>query len=376
MLGGNMAEPPLGSDAPDDVSTNAERSRDLSGLGAANSLSKAADGLRDPDSLGAADSLSEAADGIRELTGESAAERVLNAVEMRKLTGQSAAERLFNAAEMQKLTGQSAAERLFNAAEMQKLTGQSAAERLFNAAEMRKLTGQSAAESVLNAARLRELTGQSMADSALKAAASVREMAGLGIGDDLKNSFERTARLSASLGDALAHLRPLPVQDFHFAPPELPYIEPPRNPIFETNKELAELTRTTRDLVGLAQNQAELSQSLAETSRLALAETVRSGEQAKRATQLAAAGIIITVVIAAGTIFYNYIHNQAAEAHLQHEIQVLNEISRQQRAADGHGQEEVSALGEILGALQNPKNAAPAAPPHPSRAPAAPQKER
>src|ERR1039458_92792 len=243
MLGGNMADPPLGSDAPDDVSTNAERSRDLSGLGAANSLSKAADGLRDPDSLGAADSLSEAADGIRELTGESAAERVLNAVEM------------------QKLTGQSAAERLFNAAEMQKLTGQSAAERLFNAAEMRKLTGQSAAESVLNAARLRELTGQSMADSALKAAASVREMAGLGIGDDLKNSFERTARLSASLGDALAHLRPLPVQDFHFAPPELPYIEPPRNPIFETNKELAELTRTTRDLVGLAQNQAELSRS-------------------------------------------------------------------------------------------------------------------
>lgn len=356
-----MAEPPLGSDSPDEASTNAERPRDLSGLGAANSLSEAADGLRDPDSLGAADSLSKAADGMRDLTVLSAADSALKAV-----------------ARARELHGLGAASALKAAVRARELDGLGAASTLMAAVRAREMDGLGAASALMAAARAREMDGRgAAADSALKAAARMREMAGLGIGDDLKKSFERTAKLSASLGDALAHLRPLPVQDFHFAPPELPYLEPPRNPIFDTNKELAELTQTTKDLVGLAQNQAELSQSLAETSRLALAETVRSGEQAKTATRLAAAGIVITVIIAAGTIYYNYRHGEAAEAHLQQEIQVLHEISREQRGADSHSQDEVRALGEILRALQDPKNAAPATPRStPATAPARPKAER
>ncbi len=190
-----------------------------------------------------------------------------------------------------------------------------------------------------------------------------KELSSLGISDGLKTAFGHTSQLTSSLGEALAHLRATPA-------PELPYLEPPRNPILDTNEQLAELSRTTKDLVGIAQKQAELAQSLTETSQLALVEAIRSGKQAKIATRLAAAGIIATVIIAIATMYYNYRRSQAAEAHFRYQIQVLSENWRAQRAAaDSHSQDELRALGEIFRAMQNSKNVTPSSPRKPKLPP-------
>jgi cytochrome c553 len=91
-----------------------------------------------------------------------------------------------------------------------------------------------------------------------------------------------------------------------------------------------------------------------------LKETIRSGKQAKIATGIAAAGIIMTFIISAATMYYNYQQRQAEAEHSQREIQVLRESSRESRAAaDSHSQDEMRALSDILRALQNPNTTAP-----------------
>ena len=258
--------------------------------------------------------------------------------------------------------------------------GGSAVERLAKQMEEARIAGSSLAKQ-MEEARITGLGGTSsiakqMEEARIAALAGIpssiaKQMAGLGISDNLRASFGRTAALTTNLGDALANVHAPPLPALHFTAPEVPDLEPLRNPILDTNRQLAELSETTRDLVGIAHKQAELSQSLAETSRLVLLETIRSGRQAKFATWLAAAGIIATLIIATATMYFNYHQSQAAEAHFQHEIQVLQEISQEQRAADRRGQDEVRTLGEILRSLQNPKKAAPnTAPPNPKAPPA------
>ena len=78
-----------------------------------------------------------------------------------------------------------------------------------------------------------------------------KELAGLGIDDDLRTAFGRTADLTSSLGDSLAYLRASSLPGLEFAAAKMPDLTVPRNPIFDTNEELAELSRTTRDLVGM-----------------------------------------------------------------------------------------------------------------------------
>jgi len=225
------------------------------------------------------------------------------------------------------------------------------------AGEAQEATGRAARSLREELLTANERVARSASEELLKAnERSVRALAGLGISDTLKMAFGRTAKLTSSVDNALAHLR-VPSVPASFSAPEL-VLSPPElsslvlpNPALETNKQLAELSQTTGDLVGIAQTQAEIFQSVAETLQLVLQEAIRSGKQARSATRLAAAGIATTLLIALGTLLYN---------HSQHEIQVLQEISREQRAAaDRQSQDQLRALSEILQELQKPKTITP-----------------
>jgi hypothetical protein len=181
-----------------------------------------------------------------------------------------------------------------------------------------------------------------------------RELAGLDVSDELRRSFGRTTALTSGLGDALSAVHALSA---------VPELRPLPNPVYETNNQLVELSRTTRDLVDIAQRQAELSRSLTETSGLSLAETVKSGQQARNATRLAAAGILVSILIASATFYYNSHQSRAADARTQEEIRVLREISREQsQTTDARIQDETSVLRQILRELQDSKGRTPLVP--------------
>jgi hypothetical protein len=118
-----------------------------------------------------------------------------------------------------------------------------------------------------------------------------------------------------------------------------PRLEPPPNPIWETNSRLAELIGSVTQLVGVARQQAELSQAIRDASDLALNYAIQSGEEAKAATQLARKGvwltfgaIMVALITAILSVAVNFHLGTATDGRLQEEIRLLREISGQLKA--------------------------------------------
>jgi hypothetical protein len=165
-----------------------------------------------------------------------------------------------------------------------------------------------------------------------------------GIDNELLRSLERTSILGREMDQKLSKMK-LPA----VPSPEIPHIESewalsrhhefitpeiPLNPIFETNKQLSELTATVRQLFDVSQQQAVFSQAIRETSDLALRHAISSGEDAKAATQLARksirltlAAIVVAIVTAFLTIYDNHHLSSTTDARLKEEISVLQEMS-------------------------------------------------
>lgn len=165
-----------------------------------------------------------------------------------------------------------------------------------------------------------------------------------GIDDKLLRSLERTSELARAMDRTLSNIKVPRVPT-----PEIPPIESewalspnhefitreiPANPIFETNRELSELTATVRQLFDVFQQQAELSQAIRESSDLALRHAISSGEDAKAATRLARksirltlAAIVVAIVTAIVTIYDNHHLSSTTDDRLKEEIRVLHEMS-------------------------------------------------
>ena len=129
----------------------------------------------------------------------------------------------------------------------------------------------------------------------------------------LRNSFEQISLRTLDVDDALSHIAPTP--DWRTSEPIFAQLPP--NPIYETNRELAELTGTVTQLVEVARQQAELTQAINKTSTLALESAIQSSAEAKSATDLARKSlkltrwaIIINIVIAILGIVFTALENR------------------------------------------------------------------
>ena len=164
-------------------------------------------------------------------------------------------------------------------------------------------------------------------------------LAALGSRDELARSFEHTSLLARGVDDVLSNIR-VPTRTYDMPTLETPNLELPPNPIWETNRQLAELTGTVSQLVDVARRQAELSQAIRNASDLALKNSIQSGDEAKAATQLTRQNVRLTfraIIVAiligilnVGFAVYVY-HRESANAEVrrQEEIRVLREISNQ-----------------------------------------------
>lgn len=232
-----------------------------------------------------------------------------------------------------------------------------------------------------------------------------------GMSPDLKKAFEHTALLSAGVGDAVTRLLKsqnadlakvskglagfdggeaaaknlsetlsfrvpgAPPRDGDSAAelvrrlsdpiyPNLDDLKPLPNPIFKTNEELAELRRTIKELVEVAKRQAELSQALTETSRLALQEAIASGDYADKALRqtrngvlIAAASLVLSVVFGFVGMRLSVSSGKSTDAQLERLIDVTEKMNRATAttfAADASLREqELGALREIARQLQD-----------------------
>ncbi len=174
----------------------------------------------------------------------------------------------------------------------------------------------------------------------INSAGRMTRLAGLGVSDELKRSLEQESRLASNVDRAIENMRILAPRQDGFGPihdrMEIP--EMPVNPIWETNRQLTELTGSVMQLVEVARQQAELSQAIRNTSDHALENSIQSGNEAKAATQLARKSvgltrwaIIVSSVIAIlsnALMFYvNQGGNSTGEALRQEEIRILRDIS-------------------------------------------------
>jgi hypothetical protein len=183
-----------------------------------------------------------------------------------------------------------------------------------------------------NAAGTRLLNGIGSAELATEG------WAALNIDDELKRSFEQTSLLSEGISTAL-HRICIPAAAVGFPPSTagayqpLTPMEPTPNPIWETNRQLAELTETVTQLVSVERLQAELTQAICNTANIALKNSVESGEEAKTATRVARRTIVVTIMIAILSIIYTTYNNHresvATETRHQEEMRVLRDISNQ-----------------------------------------------
>ena len=194
-----------------------------------------------------------------------------------------------------------------------------------------------AMDSMTSAAKMAELTGS---DSTMKramdsmtSAAKMAELTGfarLGIDNELKRAMEHTSFLARDVDVALSNIR-IPASAYQMPSLEVRNLDVPPNPVWETNRQLAELTDTVTQLVDVARQQAELSQAIRNASDLALKNAIQSGDEAKSATQLARKSVRLTfgAIIVAIIIGILNVGVTVYENRRQEEIRVLREISSQ-----------------------------------------------
>ena len=171
-----------------------------------------------------------------------------------------------------------------------------------------------AMDSMTSAAKMAELTG----------------FARLGIDNELKRAMEHTSFLARDVDVALSNIR-IPASAYQMPSLEVRNLDVPPNPVWETNRQLAELTDTVTQLVDVARQQAELSQAIRNASDLALKNAIQSGDEAKSATQLARKSVRLTfgAIIVAIIIGILNVGVTVYENRRQEEIRVLREISSQ-----------------------------------------------
>ena len=138
----------------------------------------------------------------------------------------------------------------------------------------------------------------------------------LGIGDALKASLEQISLLSGGVDEALSRITPADAYLGHSGLahhlPEPVFPDPGPNPIWETNRQLGELTETVTQLVEVARQQAELTQAIRKASDLALENSIQSGQEARSATDLVRKGLRLTfwtLIIAILSFFFSVYEN-------------------------------------------------------------------
>jgi len=177
-----------------------------------------------------------------------------------------------------------------------------------------------------------------MFDGIGSAAFATEKLAALNVGDELKRSFAQTSLLTKDISAALHNMciptaaigsPPSAFADYDTLTP----MEPTPNPIWETNRQLAELTETVTQLVSVERQQAELTQAICNTANLALKNSIESGVEAKTATRVARRTIVVTIVIAILSVicatYNNHRESISTETRHQEEMRVLRDISNQ-----------------------------------------------
>jgi hypothetical protein len=171
------------------------------------------------------------------------------------------------------------------------------------------------------------------------ATARMAGLAGLGADNAMTRAMEHTSLLARDVDAALSNIR-IPARAYDMPSLEVPNLDLPPNPVWETNRQLAELTDTVTQLVDVARQQAELSQAIRNASDLALKNAIQSGDEAKAATQLArksvrltfgaiVVAVIIGILTVGVTVYENRRESANVENRRQEEIRVLREISGQ-----------------------------------------------
>lgn len=186
--------------------------------------------------------------------------------------------------------------------------------------------------------------GRSMESISANLKKTMASVSGLGISDELRRSAEHTSRLARDVDHALSDMRtPRLTSEVPRPSFEMPELAP--NPVWETNRQLAELTGSVAQLVNVARHQAELSQAIRKTSELALSQAVQSREDAKAAALLARKSVRLTfwaivfalltaILSVAFTVNDNRNLNTASDGRVKEEIRILQEISRKLSATD------------------------------------------
>jgi hypothetical protein len=163
--------------------------------------------------------------------------------------------------------------------------------------------------------------------------------------DQLMKSLEHTSLLASNLDRTLSKIRTPDLSNKLASPtleattrdvlPNLKLIE---NPARETNRRLVELTDAVAQLVRVAQQQAELSQAIRDSSDVALHYAIRSREEATAATLLARKGVrltfwaIVVAILTAGlSMGINLYLSAGMDNRVQQEIHILHEISDELR---------------------------------------------
>lgn len=224
--------------------------------------------------------------------------------------------------------------------------------------------------------RLQRLVGASLAwtEKAFAETAKLMHSAlSAGLAPDLTAAFDRTSRLSESIGSALSGLRVAGKTGFgeSIAKLKLPGIDGavsasdtktvesalsrvsrpesleaalwerlPPNPVHQTNAELAELITTIRQLVEIGQRQAELSQALTETSQLALRESMNSAKtaenalrQARNSVRIAILTLVLSAIVGGTGIYQGYITGGSTDARLERLIDAVQQRGKTARPA-------------------------------------------
>jgi len=159
--------------------------------------------------------------------------------------------------------------------------------------------------------------------------------------DALRRSFEQTSLLARGIDDALSKIPTLASDRLTptLEPPSPKFSQDlviPENPVWETNRRLAELIDSVTQLVGVARQQAELSQAIRNASDLALTSAIQSENHANAAASLARKGvgltllaIVVAITIGGVGIWFNSRQGTATDGRLEEEIRLLSEISGQ-----------------------------------------------
>lgn len=118
--------------------------------------------------------------------------------------------------------------------------------------------------------------------------------------------------------------------------PEIPFHHLDiRNPIEETNERLDRLVETVENLATISQRQAELTQSLTNTSNLALQETAKSSKATVLALRVAVAAMLISLLCGVASIVDNHFlaASNDAQAQAAHQTQMMIvDLQREQLA--------------------------------------------